>query len=178
LSEMKLIMERWRSSVGDLDEIFGLGTKSVGVGPQMKNVEDVKTVGDLRALIQTAQLKKRGEQLKGGVIDAAKSAIVDEIIGKVPGLAAAKNMFDLARSAYSLPDEATQGTALKFLNIDDDVSKIVDDPIENAFLGELSKTLQEKPDETKLEDIDMTRELQTYLADKFNEKTVTAPGPS
>ena len=173
MAEMKLIMERWRSSVSDLDEVFGIGG-----GQEMKKIEDVKTVGDLRALIQTAQLKKRGEQLKGGVIDAAKSAIVDEIIGKVPGLAAAKNMFDLARSAYSLPDEATQGTALKFLNIDDDVSKIVDDPIENAFLAELSKTLQEKPDETKLEDIDMTRELQTYLADKFNEKTVTAPGPS
>jgi len=173
VAEMKLIMERWRSSVSDLDEVFGIGG-----GQEMKKIEDVKTVGDLRALIQTAQLKKRGEQLKGGVIDAAKSAIVDEIIGKVPGLAAAKNMFDLARSAYSLPDEATQGTALKFLNIDDDVSKIVDDPIENAFLADLSKTLQEDPDDTKLEDIDMTRELQTYLADKFNEKTVTAPGPS
>lgn len=173
MAEMKLIMERWRSSVSDLDEVFGIGG-----GQEMKKIEDVKTVGDLRALIQTAQLKKRGEQLKGGVIDAAKSAIVDEIIGKVPGLAAAKNMFDLARSAYSLPDEATQGTALKFLNIDDDVSKIVDDPIENAFLADLSKTLQEDPDDTKLEDIDITQRLQLYLADKFNEKTVTAPGPS
>ena len=49
-------------------------------------------------------------------------------------------MFDLARSSYALPDEATQGTALKFLNVEDDVSKIVNDPIENAFLEELSKT--------------------------------------
>ena len=166
MSEMKMIMERWRSSLDDLDEVLGLS-------PRMKSIKDVKTVGDLRALIQTAQLKKRGEQLKGGVIDAAKSAIVDEIVGKIPGLAAAKNMFDLARSAYSLPDEATQGTALKFLNVDDDVSKIVDDPIENAFLADLSKTLQEDPDDTKLEDIDITQRLQLFLADKFNEKTVT-----
>ena len=62
---------------------------------------------------------------------------------------------------------------MKFLNVDDDVSKIVDDPIENAFLEDMSKTLTEKPDDTKLEDIDMTQELQLYIADKFNDKTVT-----
>jgi len=168
VSEMKTIMENWRSSLDDLDEVFGMST-------QMKSPEDIKTVGDLRALIQTAQLKKRGEQLKGGVVDAAKSAIVDEIVGKIPGLAAAKSMYDLARSAYTLPDEATQGTALKYLNVDDDVSKIVDDPIENAFLAELSKTLKEEPDDTKLEDIDMTQRLQVYLAKKFNKKTITGP---
>ena len=172
MSEMKLIMERWRSS---LDEILGFGRKKKPetAGPQMKTAMDIKTVGDLRAIIQTAQLKKRGEQLKSGVVDAAKSAIVDEIVGKVPGLSAAKNMFDLARSAYTLPDEATQGTALKFLNVDDDVSKIVDDPIENAFLADLSKTLEKDPDDTKLEDIDITKRLQLYIADKFNKRTVT-----
>tara|TARA_Y100000296_G_scaffold1729_1_gene1829 strand:+ start:500 stop:1027 length:528 start_codon:yes stop_codon:yes gene_type:complete len=172
MSEMKMIMENWRSS---LDEILGFGGQKEPdpAAPQMKTAMDIKTVGDLRALIQTAQLKKRGEQLKSGVVDAAKSAIVDEIVGKVPGLSAAKNMFDLARSAYALPDEATQGTALKYLNVDDDVSKIVDDPIENAFLANLSTTLEKDPDDTKLEDIDITQRLQLYLADTFNKKTVT-----
>ena len=172
MSEMKLIMENWRSS---LDEILGFGgqQKPTDDGPPMKSMRDVQTVGDLRAIIQTAQLKKRGEQLKGGVVDAAKSAIVDEIVGKVPGLAAAKSMFDLAKSAYALPDEATQGTALKFLNVDDDVSKIVDDPIENAFLANLATTLQQDPDETRLEDIDITQRLQVYIADNYNKKTVT-----
>ncbi len=172
MSTMKLIMENWHSF---LDEILGFGGQKEPTeeGPPMKTVRDVQTVGDLRALIQTAQLKKRGEQLKGGVIDAAKSAIVDEIVGKVPGLAAAKSMFDLAKSAYALPDEATQGTALKFLNVDDDVSQIVDDPIENAFLANLAKTLEKDPDDTKLEDIDITQRLQLYIADNFNKKTVT-----
>ena len=172
MSEMKMIMENWRSS---LDEILGFGGQKAPTeaGPEMKTARDVETVGQLRALIQTAQLKKRGEQLKGGVLDAAKSAIVDEIVGKVPGLAAAKTMFDLVKSSYVLPDEATQGTALKFLNVDDDVSKIVDDPIENAFLADLAKTLEKDPDDTKLEDIDITQRLQLYIADKFNKKTVT-----
>ena len=174
MSDMKLIMERWRSS---LDEILGFGQKGAtpaGEEPQMKTIQDIKTVGDLRALIQTAQLKKRGEQLKGGVVDAVKSAIVDEIVGKVPGLATAKNMFDLARSAYTLPDEATQGTALKYLNVDDDISKIVDDPIENAFLGALGKAMEHMPDDKPLSDIDITKELQAYIAKEFNKKSVTA----
>ena len=57
---------------------------------------------------------------------------------------------------------------MKYLNVDDDVSKIVDDPIENAFLANLSTTLEKDPDDTKLEDIDITQRLQLYLADTLN----------
>jgi len=137
------------------------------------NSAEIQTVGDLRALIQTAQLKKRGEQLKSGVVDAAKSALVDEIIGKVPGLATAKSLFDFARTSYNLPDESRTGTALDHLDIDDDVSKIVDDPIENAFLKGLSQTMEKLADDTKLEDLNMTNRLQQYISDNFNKRTVT-----
>jgi hypothetical protein len=152
---MKTIMENWRHNISEV------------ISP-----DAIQTVGDLRALIQTAQLKKRGEQLKSGVVDAAKSAIVDEIVGKIPGLATAKSLFDFARTAYTLPDESRTGTALDHLDVDDDVSKIVDDPIENAFLASLGKTLDELDDNIKLEDINMTQRLQKYIADNFNKRTV------
>ncbi len=170
MSEMKLIMENWRSS---LDEILGFGGQKepAEVGPEMKTMKDIQTVGQLRALIQTAQLKKRGEQLKGGVLDAAKSAIVDEIVGKVPGLAAAKSMFDLAKSAYALPDDATQGTALKYLNVDDDVSAIIDDELENAFLQDFMDTIESKPDGETIKS-SVTQELQKWIASKHSQTTV------
>ena len=164
MSDMKLIMENWRKAVNEADE--------EGVS-NVKTVRDVQTIGDLKALIQTAQLKKRGDQLKGGVVDAAKNAVVDELIGKVPFLASAKSIFDFAKQAYQLPDESRSGTALDYLDVDDDVSKIVDDPIENAFLKTLGSTLEKTDDRTPLKDLNITKLLQNYISQNFNKRTVS-----
>lgn len=164
MSDMKLIMENWRKAVNEADE--------EGVS-NVKTVRDVQTIGDLKALIQTAQLKKRGDQLKGGVVDAAKNAVVDELVGKVPFLATAKSLFDFAKQAYQLPDESRSGTALDYLDVDDDVSKIVDDPIENAFLKTLGATLEKMDDRTPLKDLNITKLLQNYISQNFNKRTVS-----
>ena len=164
MSDMKLIMENWRKAVNEADE--------EGVS-NVKTVRDIQTIGDLKALIQTAQLKKRGDQLKGGVVDAAKGAVVDELIGKVPFLASAKSIFDFAKQAYQLPDESRSGTALDYLDVDDDVSKIVDDPIENAFLKTLGATLEKMDDRTPLKNLNITKLLQTYISQNFNKRTVS-----
>tara|TARA_R110002020_G_scaffold10219_3_gene39414 strand:- start:4007 stop:4489 length:483 start_codon:yes stop_codon:yes gene_type:complete len=157
-------MENWRKAVNEADE--------EGVS-NVKTVRDVQTIGDLKALIQTAQLKKRGDQLKGGVVDAAKNAVVDELVGKVPFLATAKSLFDFAKQAYQLPDESRSGTALDYLDVDDDVSKIVDDPIENAFLKTLGATLEKMDDRTPLKDLNITKLLQNYISQNFNKRTVS-----
>ena len=169
-NSMKLIMENWRRNMNEGP--FRRGQPDDEGGSNIQRVEDGKTIGDLKALIQTAQLKKRGEQLKSGVVDAAKNAVVDELIGKVPFLATAKSLFDFAKDAYQLPDESRTGTALDFLDVDDDISKIVDDPIENSFLTALGKTLNSLPDDRTLEDINVTKELQAYIAKNFNKKSV------
>tara|TARA_R110002074_G_scaffold158091_1_gene315148 strand:+ start:179 stop:682 length:504 start_codon:yes stop_codon:yes gene_type:complete len=164
MSEMKLIMENWREALTEADD--------EGVS-NIKSAADVKTIGDLKALIQTAHLKKRGDQLKGGVIDAAKNAVVDELVGKIPGLATAKSLFSFAKEVYQLPDESRTGTALDYLDVDDDVSKIVDDPIENAFLKALGSTLESMNDNTPLQSVNITKMLQTYIAQNFNKRTVS-----
>ncbi len=164
MADMKLIMENWRKALAEADE--------EGVS-NIQSTRDVQTIGDLKALIQTAQLKKRGDQLKGGVIDAAKNAVVDELVGKVPFLATAKSLFDFAKDAYQLPDESRTGTALDYLDVDDDVSKIVDDPIENAFLKTLGATLERMDDRTPLENVNITKLLQTYISNNFNKRTVS-----
>ena len=141
-------------------------------GRNIQSVEDVDTIGDLKALIQAAQLKKQGGQAAEEIKSTLMNAVVDEIVGKVPGLAMAKGLFDAAKSAYSLPDEASEGTALKYLDVDDDVAKIVDDPIENAFLAQYLKDLEDEDDETLLRDFNVTKELQKYIHNAFNKNTV------
>ena len=141
-------------------------------GRNIQSVEDVDTIGDLKALIQAAQLKKQGGQAAEEIKSTLMNAVVDEIVGKVPGLAMAKGLFDAAKSAYSLPDEASEGTALKYLDVDDDVAKIVDDPIENAFLAQYLKGLEDKADKTLLKDFNVTKELQKYIHNAFNKNTV------
>ncbi len=63
--------------------------------------------------------------------------------------------------------------ALDKLDIDDDVLKIVDDTIENSFLEDFAKQIEKEPDDKKLpDDFNMNIELQTYIADKHNKRTV------
>ena len=138
----------------------------------LQSVEDIKTYGDLKALIAAAKMKKQGGEAAKELKNTIKGAIVDELVGKVPFAATAKNLFDFAKTAYSLPDEATEGTALKYLNIDDEIAKIVDDPIENAFLKFYEKDIEKIPNDTELASINITKELQKYIADKFKKRSV------
>lgn len=137
------------------------------------SVEDVETVGDLRKLIASAQDAKRWEQTKGEAGEMVKGAIVDEILGKIPGASAAKSLFDFVKASYDLPDDARTGTALDHLDVDDDVAKIVDDPIENSFLDALGKKLESMDGEKRLEDLDMTSLLSDYIRAEFNSRTVS-----
>ena len=138
----------------------------------LQSIEDIQTYGDLKALIAAAKMKKQGGQAAEELKNTIKGAIVDELVGKIPGAATAKSLFDFAKTAYSLPDEATEGTALKYLNIDDEIAKIVDDPIENAFLKVYEKEIEEIPNNTPLQSVDITKELQKYIARNFDKRSV------
>jgi len=139
---------------------------------KIQSIEEIETYGDLKALIAAAKMKKQGGQAAEELKNTIKGAIVDELVGKIPGAATAKSLFDFAKTAYSLPDEATEGTALKYLNIDDEIAKIVDDPIENAFLKAYEKEVEEIPNDTPLKNFDITKELQKYIARNFDKRSV------
>ena len=140
---------------------------------EINSIDDVETVGDLRKLIASAQGAKKWEQTKGEAGAAVKDAVVDEILGKIPGGAAAKTMFGFIKASYDLPDTARTGTALDYLDVDDDVAKIVDDPIENAFLSQFSKDLESLDADEPLESINMTALLSKYIGEEFNTRTIT-----
>ena len=133
----------------------------------------LETVGDLLKALQMQSLKK-----KGGVIGKKAAKY---LVGMVPGGGMALELFyaaedaaDLVKTIYNSDDKYKTNTSLDYLNVDDDVSKIVDDPIEVAFLKEFIATLTKINPEESLENLDVTRALQLFLADKFNKKTVSA----
>jgi len=73
-------------------------------------------------------------------------------------------------SLYGLDDSFVSQTGLDKLNVDDDVSKIVDDKIENAFINDFLESFKDKDDADPIPDIN--DELQKFLATKFNQKQV------
>jgi hypothetical protein len=133
----------------------------------------VQTYGQLKSIIDGIKTKQKVVQVwdtaKGKMVDA----FVDELIGKIPGGAIAKSTFDFFRAASKKPDTVKTKTWLDKLDIDDDVLKIVDDTIENSFLEYFAKRIENEADNTKLpDDFNMNVELQTYIANTHNKRTV------
>ncbi len=150
---MKKLMTEWRQFVNEQES-------------------QLNTIGDLKRALKLAIQSKRGGQGKSALKDFAVGALLDAI----PGAGTAKGIFDLVRSTYKMPDEKKTNTALDFLNVDDEVSAIVDDTIENAFLKVLGQELKDESDERRLEDLDVTTLLQKYIAREFDKRTISGYG--
>lgn len=143
-NDMKVIMESWRKTISEVDE-------------------PINTYGDLRNQLKTAINSKKKEALRGFGIGLVFDAL---------GASIFKDTATFIKTMYSLPDDKKTNTVLDvFLNVDDDVSAIVEDNIENAFLQDFLKIIQDKPSDEEIT-TNITQELQNYIADKFNQKTV------
>ena len=129
---------------------------------------ELRTVGDLRRAVQGAIRAKQSGQGK----DAGKDVAVGALIDLLPGAGTAKSLFDVVKATYQLPDEKKTDTALDALNVDDQVSAIVDDTVENAFLKALGNELKGIPDEKELSEVNFTTLLQKYIAKEFERRTV------
>ena len=141
---MKLIMENWRTLTREVEE-------------------PIETYGQLRNQLQTAIKSKKKSALKGFGIGLVFDAL---------GAAIFKDTATFIKTMYKLPDNKKTGTVLDvFLNVDDDVSAIIDDNVENAFLNDFMEMIQQKPDDESI-DKSITTELQDYVAKQFNQTTV------
>ena len=98
----------------------------------------------------------------------------DALLGAIPviGNAAsiAKGLFDVAKAAYSLDDKEQAGPGLESLNVDDMISLIVDDRIENKFLNSYLKQFANYPDSTPLNKLNATKALQSFIANQYRRK--------
>lgn len=152
MSEMKLIMEGWQEYLNEQQDPF-------------------QTIGDLRQALKRIIASKK----QGVALDKAKDFAAGAILDVFPGAATVKSLFDLVKPMYSLPDEKRTGTSLDKLDVDDDISAIVDDTVEDNFLIDFAKTLERYPDTTPLENVNITKALQNYISDKYNKRTVVMP---
>ena len=129
----------------------------------------IETFEDLKKLLRTIEAKR-----KGGVV--GKKAL-DIGLSLIPGVGPAKELYDSAKDVkdflqnlYSADDSFKTQSSLDALNIDDNVSKIVDDQVEAAFLKVLPNLIADKTG--PIGDYNITKELQAFLANKFDKTTV------
>jgi translation elongation factor EF-1beta len=133
---------------------------------------ELKTYGDLKKVINRVSSLKKGDK----IISQGKEVLIDQLLGLIPGASNAKTAFDFFKSTFSKPDTIKTNTWLDRLDIDDNVSKIVDDTIENSFLENLVNSLKSVPDDKPLEsDFNINKNLQDYLESKFEKRTISLP---
>jgi len=127
---------------------------------------ELNTYGDLKKVIKAITLKQKGEKLGNVALGV--------LMGLIPGADAAKSTFDFIKAAISKPDAKKTNTWLDKLDIDDEMSAIVDDTVENGFMQMMTKTIELKPDNESLaDDFNMNNEMVNYLKKTYQGRTVS-----
>ena len=124
---------------------------------------DMKTIGDLQKAINRARNIRAKGKLKGAVIS------------KIPYLQDVIDLKDALKKFAKLPDDKKTNTALDALNIDDEISAIVDDSVEENFLNWLSDSFKDMDPETELQKLNMNKLLQKFLKSRYDQRSVTIP---
>ena len=182
---MKLIMESWRRYTlqeapyrdalagAEIEDTMKQAADAAAVAQAQGETIELQTVGDLRKIVAKATHAKKVGNMK----DASVAALKGLAFGR---LGAIKDLGDLAKAAYSLPDDKQYGRGLGILNVDDEISAIVDDQLENSFLKTLDSELSsgDIPDETPLAKLDMTQMLSNFIAKTHKKRTVRKPEES
>jgi hypothetical protein len=131
---------------------------------------NLETYGDLKKLINGISKQQKGEK----IISKGKEFALDQILGLIPGASNAKTAFDFIKTAVSKPDAKKTNTWLDKLDVDDEMSQIVDDTVENGFMQAMAKTIESEPDTKPLEDdFNMNAKMVDYLKKTYDGRTVS-----
>ena len=126
----------------------------------------METYGELKQAIKAISLKQKGTKIGNVAVDVALNVI--------PGIGAAKTTFDFIKAAFFKPDTKKTNSWLDKLDIDDEMSAIVDDTVENGFLKMVAKTIESERDDAPLEqDFNMNQKMVDYLKKEYGGRTVT-----
>lgn len=148
--DMKLIMESWRSKV--------------------LNENQIQSVGQLKKLIAAHRAKEAGKEVGKKAVELAieQVPIVNNLFSIWKGVQDANGMI---KKLYGADDTFKTQTGLDLLNIDDNISKIVDDQIEAAFINDLLKTIERMDDNDPIPNVEDA--LKAFLKRNFDQHTVT-----
>jgi len=131
---------------------------------------ELNTYGDLKRVIKSISLKQKGEK----IVSQGKEFVVDQLLGLIPGASNAKTTFDFIKAAFKKPDTKKTNTWLDKLDIDDEMSAIVDDTVENGFMQAMSASIEAEPDDKPLEpDFNMNAKMINYLKEKYGGRSIT-----
>jgi hypothetical protein len=126
----------------------------------------METYGDLKKAIRTISLKQKGAKIG--------NLVLDTVLGAIPGIGTAKTTFDFVKAAFEKPDTKKSNSWLDKLDIDDNMSKIVDDTVENGFLKMIAQVIDAESDATRLEpDFNMNAKMVDYLKNNYSGRTVS-----
>ena len=126
----------------------------------------METYGELKQAIKTISLKQKGAKVG--------ELALDVVLGAIPGIGAAKTTFDFVKAAFEKPDTKKSNSWLDKLDVDDEVSAIVDDTVENGFLKAIAQSIDSESDETALEqNFNMNQKMVDYLKKEYSGRTVT-----
>ena len=126
----------------------------------------METYGDLKKAIKAVELKQKGT--------AIGNVAIDVVLNSIPGVGAAKSTFDFVKAAFNKPDTKKTNSWLDRLDVDDDMSAIVDDTVENGFLKMIAKTIESESDDKPLEsDFNMNQRMVDYLKQNYGGRTIT-----
>jgi len=146
---MKTLLENWNKFLNEQEPVA------------------LVTYGDLRKQLQLAKSAKNKEEFKSFALGMAMDLV---------GLGAVKSGIEVIKNMYSLPDDKKTNTPLDtFLNVDDQVSAIVDDSVENKFLNHFTAYVQSQPAERRLEDDNVTQHLLDFLSKEYEGRTAVIP---
>ncbi len=127
---------------------------------------ELNTYGDLKKVIKAIALKQKGEKIG----DIA----LGTLMGFIPGAEAAKTTFEFIRAAISKPDSKKTSTWLDKLDVDDQMSAIVDDTVENGFMQAMAKSIEAESDTKPLEpNFNMNAKMVDYLKTTYKGRTVS-----
>jgi hypothetical protein len=129
----------------------------------------LETYGDLKKLIQVIVLKQKGKKIVSQGVELG----VDQLLGLFPGASNVKTAFDFFKSAISKPDTKKTNTWLDKLDIDDEMSTIVDDTVENGFMKAMAAAIEAESDTKPLEpNFNMNAKMVNYLKNQYSGRTV------
>lgn len=136
------------------------------------NLSSDMTAGELIKAVKAAiYVKQKGiakDQAKSGIAKMGW-AVLDTLAPIVgPAIRGAGEMMDVFKAVYDLPDDKKTKTALDFLNVDDQVSAVVDNNVENAFLKYFVQRLSELPPDQMLSGVDINTALSVFIRKKYN----------
>lgn len=126
----------------------------------------METYGELKKAINAVKNKKRAVKVGKFLVGAA--------LDFLPGANGIQTTFDFFKAAYNKPDSKKTNSWIDKLDVDDEVSAIVDNTVEDKFLKDLVSTFENEPDDKPLEpNFNMNQRLVDFLKDKYEGRTVT-----